>query len=204
MLAYKLNRQQVDNLCSHLDTELESLASRARLFDHESTLRVITQPTTLDFLKRAARGDYIVYDCYWRVRRIDVDSMRRVAHESVARFTHEHDDNDRKLLALSLTTTVPLLAPHSHRVDVYFYGEADVRLWSEHLRAAVSSLPFDEQQWRNTNLMLHFPTSLDCARAEAALESAIGPRCSQSPFDNTKACILFSKPGSLEGPGAKL
>ena len=181
----------------HLDSlKMGALLNFLRRNDNKHTAPVelgvsdaiatMTGEQFMSFMRKAARGEYFVYKGCWLVRPIDAYNMRQAALDS---HTYVTRDQNGDVTSVSITDQVCNQVNNQLRVDIYYYGQPMLETWLSHVKAAldfIQSNSSNEQQ--TTNLMLHFPVSLDFESVESLLRPVIGDKYH---FPSSRvACIL--------------
>ena len=185
-LAY---RASIDQLCRLIHSLDESLHDREKpeVLPLTQTTDILTQPTTLALLRQS--NDYVVHFNSWRPSRyIDEYNLKMIAKQSRVLLSF---DSDAVVSGVTFTNTTPVLAPKSDRVDIFYYGSADVHQWAAHVLVEARHIldRHAQDKLQTIRLVLHFPLTLSTQWVEDLLASSLGRRSTDPPYVRTTAVV---------------
>ena len=131
--------------------------------------------------------DYVIHFNSWRPRPVDEYNLKQIAKQSKVLFSFGGDD----VTGMTFTNDTPCLAPSTTRVDIFYYGEPDVKQWAAHVLLETENLVCSFPNANHAfNLVLHFPLTLSVKAAEELLKAPLGSRVDEQPFAATTAIFM--------------
>ena len=184
-LAYRASVDQLLHLIHSLDEFLHD-REKLEVLPLTQTTAILTRFTTLALLRQS--GDYVVHYNSWRPRFIDKYNLKMIAKQSRVLLSF---DSDAVVSGVTFTNTTPVLAPKSDRVDIFYYGSADVHQWAAHVLVEARHIldRHAQDKLQMIRLVLHFPLTLSTQWVEDLLASSLGRRSTDPPYVRTTAVV---------------